>query len=380
VQGYAAPEVQDAYARALELARTVGETQGLFWIMRGLSAYYFVQADLPRATEVGDELLALANPENVSEVMDAHYTVGLIDTFKGDFVSGRSHLEQSIALDYPERDRSAMFLTGLDVGVIACSIVPMACWALGYPDQALAYANRSVALAEEISHPLSLTCALFNAALAHVFRGEREHTRERAAQTVHLADELGFFFDKLGYILLGWAEEGSPEAGEHGDPLRLMEDSLAQYRSTGSCVSQTCYMALIAEVALRRGDVARARRYLTEALELVEHTQERFWAADLHRLLGETALREGGPDARAEAERSFETALGVARRLRASSLELRAALGLSRLWAEGGRSSEARALLERALAAIPEGHDTADPRAARHLLASLAGAPSAAAH
>ena len=347
--------------------------------MRGLSAYYFVKADLSRADEVGGELLPIANPSDPSEVMDGHYIVGLVDTFKGNFESGRVHLERAVALDYPERDRSSMFLTGLDVGVISCCIAAMPNWALGYADRALAHATRAIELAEAIKHPLSLTCAHYHAALIHIFRREREDARRQAAETMRLAGELGFFFDKIGEILLGWTEEGGPDVSANGDPLDRMRDALEAYLSTGSCAAHTFYMALIAEVCLGRGDLKGAEKYLTRALEQAEATGERYWEAELHRLMGEVALRdESRPKGRAEAERHHLRALEVARSQRAVPLEVRAALGLARMWVSDGRIHEARTLIEPALAAVQEGTDLPDPTAARELLASLDAASSSA--
>jgi class 3 adenylate cyclase len=377
IRGYAAPEVNEAYGRALELCRSVGRTQGLFWIMRGLSAYYFVAADLARAAEVGSELLALANPADPSEVMDAHYLVGLVQTFEGEFDSGGRHLYQAIALDSPERDRSSIFLTGLDVGVISCCIAIFPTWAMGWPDRALAHAERAIELSKAIRHPLSLACALFHAAEVRVMRRERQEARRLAAETVTLAGELGFFFDQIGDILLGWAEEGLAE-GVEKDPLARMEDGLAGFRGSGAGAGQTFHCAHIVEVALGRGDLVLARKYLADWQRAMETTGERFWEADYHRLCAEAAL--GDPellDREEEAERAYRTAIEVARRQGAPSFELRAALGLARLRVAGERGAEARALLERALAGIKDGFDTADPRAARELLASLDTAPPA---
>jgi class 3 adenylate cyclase/tetratricopeptide (TPR) repeat protein len=393
IRGYAAPEVQAAYERALQLCRAVGQTQGLFWIMRGLAAYYFVQSNNTRAQEVGAELLPLANPANVSEVMDAHYTVGLVETFKGDFASGRAHLEHAISLDSPDRDRSSMFLTGLDVGVISCCIAAMPAWAMGDRDQALAHARKAVELAQAINHPLSLACALYHLALIHVFRGEREAAREQAGETIVLAAELGFFFDNLAEVLLGWAQDD--DATPSVDRLRRMDDAFQRYLATGARAAHTCFLSLLAEGCLRRGDAAAARLYLQEALAAADETGEHYWDAELHRLMGDAALLDAKQsdeqardtsdygvtrgehrdteqiEPRLAAERSYRRGIEISRAQGAFSLTLRSALGLARLLGERGRPDEARAVLDPALAAVREGRDLGDATAARELLASL---------
>src|SRR5262245_12357484 len=74
---------------------------------------------------------------------------------------------------------------------------------------------------------------------------------------------------------------------------------------------------------------------------------------------------------RTEAEACFRKALDVARRQQAKSLELRAAMSLSRLWQQQGKSDDARALLAPVYGWFTEGFDTADLQEARALLEEL---------
>jgi predicted ATPase len=90
----------------------------------------------------------------------------------------------------------------------------------------------------------------------------------------------------------------------------------------------------------------------------------------LHRLRGELLLQTAAPDA-LQAEDCFHQALAVARRQQAKSLELRAALSLSRLWRQQGKHAEAYALLALIYGWFTEGFDTADLREARALLDEL---------
>ena len=87
---------------------------------------------------------------------------------------------------------------------------------------------------------------------------------------------------------------------------------------------------------------------LDEAEAAVEQTQERYWEAEIHRLRGQLLLAASEPAAPAvvrSAEACYRRALDVARRQGARSLELRAAVSLSRLWQAEGREGEARELL-----------------------------------
>ena len=62
---------------------------------------------------------------------------------------------------------------------------------------------------------------------------------------------------------------------------------------------------------------------------------------------------------------SFRQALDLARRQQARSLELRAAMSLSRLWRQRGKPAAARQVLTEVYSQFSEGFDTADLQAAR---------------
>jgi predicted ATPase len=83
-------------------------------------------------------------------------------------------------------------------------------------------------------------------------------------------------------------------------------------------------------------------------------------------------LRQPGTS-QEEAEVCFQRALDVARRQEAKSLELRAAMSLSRLWQQQGRRVEARDLLAPIYGWFTEGFDTADLQEAKALLEALEG-------
>ena len=93
--------------------------------------------------------------------------------------------------------------------------------------------------------------------------------------------------------------------------------------------------------------------------------------AELHRLTGELRRARSAED-RLAAEPCFQQALAVARRQQVKSWELRAAMGLSRLWQQRGKRADARALLTPIYGWFSEGFDTADLREARALLEALA--------
>ena len=72
-----------------------------------------------------------------------------------------------------------------------------------------------------------------------------------------------------------------------------------------------------------------------------------------------------------EAETCFHQALAMARHQQARSLELRAAMSLSRLWQQQGKRAKAYELLAPVYGWFTEGFDTVDLQEAKVLLAEL---------
>jgi len=73
---------------------------------------------------------------------------------------------------------------------------------------------------------------------------------------------------------------------------------------------------------------------------------------------------------------AYLQALTVARQQKATSLELRAAISLARLWQRQGKQAEAHQLLAKVYDWFTEGFDTADLREAKALLETLVRSPS----
>jgi predicted ATPase len=132
------------------------------------------------------------------------------------------------------------------------------------------------------------------------------------------------------------------------------------------------YLALLAEAYGQAGQPEAGLTCLTEALTLAEATAERWWEAELYRLKGELLLRLSLPDI-SQATACFHQALEVARRQQAKSLELRAALSLSRLWQQHGKQDQARQLLTEVYSWFTEGFETPDLQEARVWLEASTG-------
>jgi len=171
-----------------------------------------------------------------------------------------------------------------------------------------------------------------------------------------------------GTVLQGWA---LAQQGQWEEAIARMRRGYAAWRATGAEVDVPYFLVLLAEAYGKVGQVEEGLELLAEAAVVVDKG-ERYWEAELYRLKGELLLARSA-DTQAEVEICLHQALDIARRQQAKSLELRAAMSLSRLWQRQEKRAEAHALLAPIYGWFTEGFDTADLKEAKALLEELAG-------
>ena len=376
-KGFGAPEIEPVYLRARELCQQIGETSQLFPVLWGLWLLYLQRAELQTARDLATQLFSLAQHlRDTALLLEAHHALWATSFFLGELTLARAHSEHGIDLyDSPQHRVLAFRYGGHDPGVCCRDFGALALWLLGYPDQALKRSHDALALAEELSHPLSLAEALGYAAWLHEFRREREAVQERAEALLALASKHGFpYWLTQGTILRGWALADEGQTAEKG--AAQMCQGLLAYRTTGAEVARSHYLVLLAKIY---GKVKKAEEGLTVLSEALAWSRKNggwYYEAELHRLKGELLLNAERGMQNAEfvhrsAEESFSEAIEISRRQQAKSLELRAAMSLSGLWQRQGKKTEARQLLAEIYGWFTEGFDTADLRQARALLEEL---------
>jgi len=369
VKGFGSLDTERVYSRARELCQQVGETPQLFPVLCGLCRFYMVRSEFQATRELGEQLFSLAQRvQDPAVLLEAHRVLGPTMFWLGEMAPARAHAEQGMALYDPQQHLSHAYLSGLDPGVVCRCFAAMSIWMLGYPDQARGSILEALNLAQELTHPFSLGFALTMAAVVHEFRREVQAVQERAEALMTLSTEQGFpYYLTFGTILRGWALNAQ---GEGAEGIAQMRQGLVAYLATGAELHRPYFLSLLAEAYGEVGQAEEGLTVLVEALAIVDNTGERNWEAELHRRKGELLLMQQGQKV-GEAEECFRQALDIARRQQAKSLELRAAMSLSRLWQQQGKQEEAHRLLTEIYGWFTEGFDTADLKEAKFLLEEL---------
>jgi predicted ATPase len=147
--------------------------------------------------------------------------------------------------------------------------------------------------------------------------------------------------------------------------ISLLRSGLTAYRATGAAMWVPHFISLLAIAYDVAEEVGEALALLDDALQLVEKTQEGWFAAELNRHKGQLLLRQGHSEA---AEELYRKALIIAEEQTAKLWELRATVGFARLRRDQGRRAEARDLLAPVYGWSTEWIGTPDLKEAKALL------------
>jgi predicted ATPase len=370
VRGRMAPEVGEAYTRAYALCQQVGEAPWLFEALSGLTLFHCVEAQLGTASRFSQELFDLAERQHDSILLQrGHYALGMYAFAQGSFGAARAPLEDSRRLCDTPQSSTPIFHGVYDQGVNALCFLAQTLWMLGDADQAQQRSQEAVAVAQQGEHHPTLANAQVFATVLCQWHRDAVATHAHAEALMTLADEQGFVLRReQGRVLQGWAlaMQGRPAEG-----VAQIRQAFAVYPNMGPGLYRSYYLGLLAEGYGQVGQPEAGVRAVAEALTLVATTEVRWWEAELYRLEGALRLQLPTPDV-SQAEACFQQALAVARGQQAKSLELRAALCLSRLWQQQGKRDEARQLLAEVYGWFTEGFDTPDLQEAKALLLSFA--------
>jgi predicted ATPase len=300
--------------------------------------------------------------------MIGHSIMGSSLTCTGVPAESRTHYDQAIALYNPAEHRPLATRVGQDLGVRILVYRSLALWFLGYPDAALADANRIISDAREIDQAATLMASLNYTTLTLIHCGKYAIAKARADEVVALADEKGSTFWKA----MGIMNRGCVLAltGSTSDAVHSITSGITAWRSTGARVFVPLYLSYLASAYVDLSRFHDAWRCIGKAVTAVETTKEKWWEAEINRVAGEIALKSPVPDA-AKAEGYFERALAVGRQQQAKSWELRAAMSMARLWRDQGKPQQARELLAPVYGWFTEGSDTRDLKDAKALLDEL---------
>jgi len=120
---------------------------------------------------LAQQFLALAEEQGaVVPRMVGHRMMGCSLTFTGDLAQAQVHFDRAVPLYHPTAPRPIAARFGQDNRVTALSYGSIVVWLLGYPEAALADAERAVKYARELGQAAALMYALFHTSLTSILQ------------------------------------------------------------------------------------------------------------------------------------------------------------------------------------------------------------------
>jgi class 3 adenylate cyclase/tetratricopeptide (TPR) repeat protein len=357
-KGWSVDSVKRAYTRALQLCKESGLDEHTLPAVFGLWTWHFLRAALGEAEALAEHLVNTAEnaDDSVFKVL-ALEASGFTLFARGKFTAAHAVLKRSISMCEDSKAAAYLDLSAQDPRVHVRLYDGMALWLLGYPDQALRICADARRYADASQHPFSEAMARTISLRVHQFRGEAAVVEREANAAIALCEEHGFVhYLAMALILRGWA---SAQQGEFEKGIAGIQDGLEKQRATSASLYESYALGLLADACIKNERYGQAFSFLDQAkLRLDEENSERFYAAEIYRLLGETYLRSRQD--LDQAERYLGKGLKIAREQKAKSLELRLCVSIYDLYELRQNADKYRSQLGEIYGSFSEGLDTTD--------------------
>ena len=250
-----APETGEAWDRARQLCRPAGDAVYLQQVLYGQFLFHQGNANLARARQLGEELLALEEKErDRAAFVRGHSAVGRTAFGQGDFAAAREHLERALSVPDQVFRQSTDLIQGPESRVLNLCYLSWALFVQGHAAEAAARCAESIAVAERLAQPYDMVVARGNACYMHQFRRDLAAVGAGADTVIALAGERGFAaWLSLGQIFRGWVltQRGDIAAG-----LPLIEQALRDHLATGERLEVPYFLGLLAECCGKAGRTA----------------------------------------------------------------------------------------------------------------------------
>jgi predicted ATPase len=358
--------VRSAFTRSLQLADELSDRYWQLWLLQVFQIYYTRIGDLQGSLQAGTRAEAIAKLLNdPSSMLYVEWALGVAHHMLGNQRKAVDLCETAMAQN-PSPKRPYTLHMGFDNRTFALLTLSRALWLTGRPDRAIEAARYTISEAERVQQPLSLSIALLFTIPIFLWVGDWtsaeplidrfiDHTA-RHALGPHHAVGIGL----RGELLM---RRGDINGGI--DHLSRCQTTLKAIRYR---LMTTVFGTALAEARAQLNQLDEALRLIDESIAQISDRGDSFDWPEMVRVRGHILQSLGRT---AEAEAWLLKAIDLSRKQGALGWELRAAVTLGRLWQEGGRVVDARALVEPLFRRYDEGLASMDLLAAKSFLTAI---------
>lgn len=351
-----------SFDETLALAERLADREAQLRALNQWSSYCLNVGNFREALVLGEKYIKLADDNGLAHLrLLGDIRVGFALHYLGDFTGALRHIDTIVNQSVSSSQRS-LYAYRLVTRHIYSSIL----WLRGLPEQAVHSVHVGLVEGHATNNALMLSNCLAQAAcpialyvgdLAEAERSIRMLLDCSAKSALNTWNALGRCFQ--GRLLLAKGDLTG---------LPILRSAVNWLREAGFALHFAISLGALAEGLTAAGQLVEAREAIDEALKSAERNEEHWCMPELLRIKGELLRLDGSATGHGATEDHFQQALDWARRQGALSLELRAAMSLTKLWRQNGRTAEAYELLGAVYDRFTEGFDTIDLRTAATLL------------
>ncbi|KRR24546.1 hypothetical protein CQ14_31220 [Bradyrhizobium lablabi] len=366
--GYSGTEVEQNYARLLELGQDLGETQQLLRILWGRAGGALVRCDFPRTLEYVGSFLELARrAEDGTSAAQGVRIKAMIALASGELVTARERFLEVI--EEFEREGSATTLGNYLTIPRPTTMAQysIAAQQLGRLDEAQELCVRSLHEARERGHHLTSCYVIYHCAMKSMVEQDPVAVFSLAEELVEIMSRHHvFYWECFTEALLGWA---SAITGALDIGLARLQRSREIRDRVQTRIWLPYFLISEADILMQNQRNDEAIALLDRAAAEADATGQRYSEAEEFRVRACARLSQGA--SLAEVEALFRRGLETAQRQNARLFELRTATSLAQVWRDAGQIDSARTLLSARYGGFTNGHGTTDLEKARSVLESI---------
>lgn len=292
-KGWAAPEVEQAYARAQSLADRGDHVAEAIWPLWGNCVFHMVRGDIRQAQQIGERITTVARHADSRLAWLVHDMLNVQLAFYSGQLSDVPHWAERVEHRFQDpSDRALIALYSTDLLLVTRVHAMHAAWLNFASDDVQALCEDIEARATDLHHPYSQAWALSWGAMIHVHRREPEQVEHCAGQAEALATEKGYaYVATMAAVMRAWARaQLSIRSVQQDQALAALQDmqrAIASFRETGAGIAVPCFLTLLAETELACGLFDAGLSHVDEALRLCAQGGEHWYESQSLRVRAE---------------------------------------------------------------------------------------------
>jgi predicted ATPase len=292
----------------------------LFPLLSGAWLFHIVRGEVEESRQVAQDAVDAARRGDASALETAsHFLLGTSLFHLGRLEESWERIELAVlSLGDPTHPAFALF-AGPHIGIFRRAYLSHLLCLFGYPQEAEAKSNESVALARQFAHPFTLGIALNYAAMLSVYQREGDVALARANEASEICGKYGFiYYLAMANILAGWA---TCRCGDTTPGLARLRQGLDALKMTRAELRLPFYHGLLAEACGWSGQIGDALANIASGFGFLSKNAEAWAAPELERIHGDLLLQSGSLS---ESQASYRRAIDLSRQTGARLFELRA--------------------------------------------------------